>query len=140
MMRALVAEGKSGDRREVRYNSPKNAYRDDTDKAAAMKLIAAIVDERDVDQVMSALTGQHINLTHVSSTGGLISSGDSTLLIGVDEERVPQVMKVIADLASLRQSFMSMTYADHLPHTGIIEVQVGGFQCFVLDVDHFEQV
>ncbi|MFN8449832.1 MAG: cyclic-di-AMP receptor [Anaerolineae bacterium] len=105
-----------------------------------MKLIVTIVDNRDVEKVMTALTGQHISVTKVSSTGGLLDSGDSTLLIGIDEEHVPQVMKVIADLASPRQSFLPYTYEGNLPLTGVAEVQVGGFQSFVLNVDHFEQV
>lgn len=105
-----------------------------------MKLIITIVDDKDADKVMTALTGQHIGVTCVSSTGGLIISGNSTLLIGVDEAHVPQVMKVIADLAALRQSFVPHTYAVNMSLAGLIEVQVGGFMAFVLDVDHFEQV
>ena len=105
-----------------------------------MKIIVTIVDYKDVDKVMTALTRQHISVTHVSSTGGLFGDGNSTLLIGVDEERVPEAMKVIADLASPRQSFIPYTYQGDPNLTGIAEVQVGGFLSFVLDVDHFEQV
>ncbi|MBK8025806.1 MAG: cyclic-di-AMP receptor [Chloroflexi bacterium] len=105
-----------------------------------MKLIIAIVDEKDVDKVMSALTDQHLSITHVSSTGGLLSPGNSTLLLGVDEHRVPQAMQVISELAARRQSIVPYTYEGTLPLTGIAEIQVGGFMSFVLDVDHFEQV
>lgn len=65
-----------------------------------MKLIVTIVDDQDVDKVMAALTNQHIGVTRVSSTGGLLSSGNSTLLIGIDELKVTQVMTVITGLAS----------------------------------------
>lgn len=105
-----------------------------------MKLIVTILDEKDVNEVMTTLIGQHISVTYVSSTGGLISSGDSTLLIGVDEEQVPLVMKIVTDLASLRESYVPYTYDGHPSLARIVEVQVGGFQAFVLDVDHFEQV
>ncbi|MCC6804320.1 MAG: cyclic-di-AMP receptor [Anaerolineae bacterium] len=105
-----------------------------------MKLIVTVVDNKDVDNVMSALTGQQISVTRFSSTGGLLDSGNSTLLIGIDEERVPQAMKIVADLASVRQSFMPYTYEGTLPLTGIAEIQVGGFLAFVLNVDRFEQV
>ncbi len=108
--------------------------------AMTMKLIVTIVDERDVDKVMTALAVQHISVTHVSSTGGLLSPGNSTLLIGVNEESVPQVMKVVADLAAPRQSFIPYTFEGDLSLAGIAEVQVGGFLCFVLNIDHFEQV
>lgn len=105
-----------------------------------MKLIAAILDEQDVDNVMSALTGQNIYLTHISNTGGLLDKGNATLLIGVEEERVPQVMQVIKDRAAQRLSFVPYTYDSTLMNVGIAEVQVGGYLTFVLNVDHFEQV
>ncbi len=105
-----------------------------------MKLIVTIVDDRDVDKVITALTSQQISVTHISSAGGLLSPGNSTLLIGVDEERVPQTMKVIADLASLRQSFLPYSYEGNITTTGFAEVEVGGFTSFVLNVHHFEQV
>ncbi len=105
-----------------------------------MKLIVAVVDDKDTDRVMTALAGQHIGVTCVSSTGGLIISGNSTLLIGVKEARVPDAMKVIAELAASRRSFVPYTYAVDASLAGLAEVQVGGFQSFVLNVNHFEQV
>ena len=105
-----------------------------------MKLVVAIVDDKDADKVLTALTGQHISLTQFSSTGGLLDSGNSTLLIGVDELHVPQVMKTIAELASPRQSYLPYTYEGIPPLIGVTEAQVGGFLSYVLDVDHFEQV
>jgi uncharacterized protein YaaQ len=105
-----------------------------------MKLIVAIVEDQDADKVMAALTGQHIGVTCVSSTGGLILPGNSTLLIGVDEQHVAQAMKTIADFAAPRQSPVTLTYAGDVSLASYVEVQVGGFLSFVLDVDQFEQV
>ncbi|MCK6577049.1 MAG: cyclic-di-AMP receptor [Anaerolineae bacterium] len=105
-----------------------------------MKLIVAIVDEKDVDRVMSTLTRQRVSITRVSSTGGLLSPGNSTLLIGIDEQHVPQVTQLISELASLRKSVVPYTYEGVHPLTGLAEVEVGGFLSFVLDVHHFEQV
>jgi uncharacterized protein YaaQ len=106
-----------------------------------MKLIVTIVEDADADDVMNALTKQHnIRVTRVSSTGGLIIPGNSTLLIGVDEQRVPQVTKVIAELAARHPTFVPYAYAGSTPIVGVTEVQAGGYLTFVLDVDHFEQV
>jgi uncharacterized protein YaaQ len=41
------------------------------DRAVVMKLIVAIVDERDAGRLMSALAARRIGVTHVSSSGGL---------------------------------------------------------------------
>jgi uncharacterized protein YaaQ len=105
-----------------------------------MKLIVTIVDSIDVDRVMTTLTDQRISVTRVSSTSDLLNPGNSTLLIGVNEKEVPQVMKVIADLAALRPYFMPTAYNGNVMTTSFAEVQVGGFLSFVLNVDHFEQV
>jgi uncharacterized protein YaaQ len=105
-----------------------------------MKLIVTIVEDKDADKVMTALTSQRIGVTNMSSTGGLITPGNTTLLIGVDEARVPQAMQIIAELAARRQSFIPHTYAGDISLSGLVEVQVGGFETFVLDIDHFEQV
>ena len=110
------------------------------DKASLMKLIVTIVDSADVDRVMTALTDQHISFTRVSSTFGLLNPGNSTLLIGIDEKDVPQIMTIIAELASLRTNFIPATYNGTVIPTSFAEVQVGGFQSFVLNVVHFEQV
>jgi uncharacterized protein YaaQ len=106
-----------------------------------MKLIVTIVEDADADDVMNALTKQHnIRVTRVSSTGVLLIPGNSTLLIGVDEERVAEAMAVIAELAARRPSFVPYAYAGSTPIVGVTEVQAGGFLSYVLDVDHFEQV
>jgi uncharacterized protein YaaQ len=105
-----------------------------------MKLIVTIIDDQDVDKVMSALTSQRIGVTRVSSTGGLLGPGSSTLLIGVNEALVPQAMKIIAELAATRQTVVPYGYSVTLPLASLVEVPVGGFSSFVLDIDHFEQV
>ena len=58
----------------------------------------------------------------------------------IDENNVPQAMKIIADLASLRTNFIPATYNGTVIPSSFAEVQAGGFQSFVLNVAHFEQV
>jgi uncharacterized protein YaaQ len=105
-----------------------------------MKLIVTTLDNVDVDKVLGALREQRIRATQVSSTGGFLRSGESTLLIGLDEGQVPFAMKIIADLASQRDTAVAYPHAGITPVTGFVDVPIGGFTSFVLDVDHFEQV
>lgn len=106
-----------------------------------MRLIIAIVDDKDVDKVMAALTEQHIGVTRVSSSGGLLNPGNSTLLIGLDEENVPQAMQIITELAAPRQAFVPFAAGViDMSLASFVEVPVGGYMTFVLDIDHFEQV
>lgn len=105
-----------------------------------MKLIVAIVDDQDAERVMAALTSQRFGVTRVSNTGGLLSSGNSTLLSGVGEDQVKSVMKIISVLAAVRQEIVSYAANSSIPLPSLAEVQVGGFMSFVLDIDHFEQI
>jgi uncharacterized protein YaaQ len=107
-----------------------------------MKLIVTVVDDKDVHNVMAALTDRKIGVTCISSTGGFIVPGNSTLLIGAEEQDVPQVQAIIAELARVRDSYApyAHVYAADMSLTSLIEVQVGGFLTFVLDIVHFEQV
>jgi uncharacterized protein YaaQ len=105
-----------------------------------VKLIVTTLDKNDVDKVLTALTEHQLSVTHISSTGGLLSPGDSTLLIGVDELQVSQAMKIITDLASKRDSLIAYPHGGMTTVTGYVEVPVGGFTSFVLNIDHFEQV
>jgi len=105
-----------------------------------MKLIVTIIDDLDVDKVMTALTEQRIGVTRVSSTGGLLGPGNSTLLIGVDESLMPQAMKIIGELAIPRQAVVPYGYSVSVPLPGLVEVSIGGYLAFVLNINHFEQV
>ena len=105
-----------------------------------VKLIITIIDDDDVDKVMRALTEQHIGITHISSTGGLLSPGSSTLLVGVDELRAQRVMRGIAEQAAPRGEIVPYPHDSTTAFASPVEVQVGGYITFVIDVDHFEQV
>ncbi len=61
----------------------------------SMKLIVAIVHRDDGDRLMEALIRAGYRATRLSSTGGFLREGSTTLLIGIDEERVPMVLDVI---------------------------------------------
>jgi len=108
-----------------------------------MQLIVSILDNQDVDKVISALVDGGFRVTHASSTGGLVSPGNSTLLIGLKNEDVPQVTQLITQMASKRPGVVPYAYANlasSASTSSFIEVEVGGFLLFVLDIDHFEQV
>ncbi|MCB2210443.1 cyclic-di-AMP receptor [bacterium] len=60
-----------------------------------MKLIIAIIKDEDNDNVSRALTKENFRVTFIASTGGFLRSGRSTLLIGVEDEQVPQALELI---------------------------------------------
>ena len=51
-----------------------------------MKLIFAIVQNDDSKRLIRELVKHHISVTRISSTGGFLHGGNSTLMIGVEKE------------------------------------------------------
>jgi uncharacterized protein YaaQ len=62
-----------------------------------MKLIIAIIRDSDNEAVSRALTSADYRVTCVASTGGFLRRGSSTLLIGVEDERVQRALEIIRE-------------------------------------------
>ena len=65
-----------------------------------MKLIIAIIRDSDNEPVSRALTSSDYRVTCVASTGGFLRRGQSTLLIGVEDERVERALQIIRESCS----------------------------------------
>jgi uncharacterized protein YaaQ len=65
-----------------------------------MKLILAIVAADAVDPVSKALVQKNYPVTHISSVGGFLRRGSTTLVIGVDEAQVEPVLATIRGAVS----------------------------------------
>ena len=62
-----------------------------------MKLIIAIVQDEFSNQVIKSLMAEKYRTTKLSSTGGFLKSGNTTLLIGVEDEKVEEVIELIKE-------------------------------------------
>jgi uncharacterized protein YaaQ len=65
-----------------------------------MKLIITIISDNDNDPVSQALISKAFRVTHIASTGGFLRKGSSTLMIGVNDERVDEAIEVIRESTS----------------------------------------
>ena len=65
-----------------------------------MKLILAILRDHDADPVTQSLTAATFRVTRVASTGGLLRRGVTTLLIGVDDDKVDAAIEVMCKKCS----------------------------------------
>ncbi|MHB1392093.1 MAG: cyclic-di-AMP receptor [Clostridia bacterium] len=109
-----------------------------------MKLVLAVVQDDDVDELMERLIKEKLSSTKLASTGGFLREGNTTLMIGVDKERVDSVITIIKDICKSRKQ----TFTTPIPPTGSagvfipypIDVMVGGATIFVVDIDRFEKV
>ena len=60
-----------------------------------MKLMIAIVNNEDYDKIARQLTEEEYRVTCIASTGGLFRRGSTTLLIGLEEEKINRAMEII---------------------------------------------
>jgi uncharacterized protein YaaQ len=62
-----------------------------------MKMIVAIIRDSDNDPVTEALINADFRVTRIASTGGFLRHGMSTLMIGVEDEKVDEAIEIIRD-------------------------------------------
>jgi uncharacterized protein YaaQ len=130
-------------RRDQGGNIPqKNPLRADKMRRSVMKLILAIVSNDDSGAVSSSLTKSGFQVTKLATTGGFLMAGNTTFISGVDDEKVDEVISIIAKHSSRRtQVVPSTSTMDVGMYSSFpVEVTVGGSTIFVLNVDRFEKV
>ena len=109
-----------------------------------MKLVVAIVQGEDAGHTMHALNAAGIGVTRLASSGGFLQQGNATLLVGVDDERVDQVLALVR--ANCRERSRYLTPMPPMVEPGEmlmpfpVEVQVGGATIFVLNTEQFEKL
>lgn len=59
------------------------------------KLIIAVIQNEVADTVVDALLEAEYRATRLASTGGFLRRGNTTLMVGADEDQVDQVLDMI---------------------------------------------
>ena len=62
-----------------------------------MKMIIAIIGDHDNERVSQALIEAGFRVTRIASTGAFLRRGSSTLIIGVDDDKVDEAIQVIRE-------------------------------------------
>jgi uncharacterized protein YaaQ len=65
-----------------------------------MKLIIAILRDEDSERISHALITDEFRVTQIASTGGFLRRGSTTLMIGVDDEKLDHAIEIIKDNTS----------------------------------------
>ena len=87
------------------------------------RLVIAILRDADGEEVLKALLDANFRVTQIASTGGFMRRGNSTLLIGVEKERVETAVQLIREHSA-----------------PAIDPGLKRATVFVLKVDQYEQV
>ncbi len=108
-----------------------------------MKLILAIVNNDDSAIATASLTEAGFFVTKLSTTGGFLMVGNTTLLIGAEDKDVDSAIGIIKKQCTTRRQAVAPTASfggglrNYSPPE---EVTVSGATIFVLDVDRMEKI
>ncbi len=109
-----------------------------------MKLIVVVVQDKDVGKLVDSLVRKGHQTTKLASTGGFLREGNTTLLIGVTEDRLDDAIGIIEKTCHSRTQMISPVTPPpgptdaYMPYP--VEVRVGGATIFVIDVEQFKKI
>jgi uncharacterized protein YaaQ len=106
-----------------------------------MKMIMAIVQADDAGKVMKALVEAGHRVTRIATEGGWLRRENTTLLLGVEDEKVDAVVEVLKKTGRKRTAYISVPR--EVPgalNAQVIDVEVGGATVFVMNVERFEHM
>lgn len=95
------------------------------------KLIISVVQNEDADNVVDALLEGDFRATRLASTGGFLRRGNTTLMIGADEDQVDHVLDLIKRQA--RSGAAPSDQPSNAPTQAAATV-------FVLDLDEYQRL
>lgn len=74
-----------------------------------MKLILAIIQDHVAQDVLHELSENKIRATKLSSTGGFFKKGNTTILIGIEDEKVDRVKEMILNISKNKETVDDIT-------------------------------
>lgn len=108
-----------------------------------MKLVIAVVHNRDKNKVVDDLIKAGFKFTIIGSTGGFLREGNTTFVVGTEDTEKDTLLRLIQQNCNTREQLVNVLPPDATPvgpfMPSPIKVPVGGAIVFVLDVEQFER-
>ena len=68
-----------------------------------MKLIIAVIQDHVIGELLTELSNNKIRATKLSSTGGFFKKGNTTILIGVEDDKVLEIKNMILNISKNKE-------------------------------------
>ena len=107
-------------------------------------MVVAIVHNEDAGVLVDALLEREFRATRLQSSGGFLKQSNATVMLGVEDAAVDDVMAIIAEHCTSRTQVVNpmppiMEPGEFfMPYP--LEVEVGGATVFVVPVERFERL
>lgn len=109
-----------------------------------MKLVIFVVDSADATPLTDALVTAGFFVTRLGSSGGFLRRNSNTLMTGVEDAQVEDVLEIAARLTHARTEFLPVRTLPFLGELDLasepVQVRRGGAVAWVLPVDRFERL
>ncbi|CDZ75171.1 putative protein conserved in bacteria [Peptoniphilus sp. ING2-D1G] len=89
-----------------------------------MKMIIAIVQDKFIDELINRFQDEEIYVTKISTSGGFFKSGNSTLLLGCEEDKLQKINSIFEEVTETEEQ-----------HNEMGNFNVSGATVFVIDVE-----
>lgn len=104
-----------------------------------MRLLIAVVQRQDANELVESLIARGWGVTRISSEGGFLHEGNITLLVAVPATEVEQTLQTIRSHCRTRIRYVSplppVAESGEFYPPSPVQVQVGGATVFVLRID-----
>jgi len=109
-----------------------------------MKLCVCVVHNRDKNRVTDELVNAGFKFTIINSTGGFLREGNTTMLVGLEDDQKEAFFEVVKSNCSTREQMVNVAPFDTGTGAGAffsgpMKVPVGGAIVFMMNVEQFER-
>ncbi len=108
-----------------------------------MKLAVCIVHSRDKGKITDELVRAGFKFTVIGSTGGFLREGNTTFLIGIEDDEIDALYAVVEQNCQTREQVVNVMPFEAGPQGGFmaspVKVPVGGAVVFLLPVEQFRR-
>ena len=106
-------------------------------------LLICVVRDQDTPRLLDTLRDRKISFTKLASTGGFLREGNTTLLIGIEEERREEVRDLIRKTCGRREEIAESTIPLNEPIGPFVPQRVkvtrGGGVLFEIPIEYYER-
>lgn len=106
-----------------------------------MKLVLAIVQDKDADTLAKEFIQNDVRATKLATSGSFLRAGNTTFIVGIEDDRVNEVLEIIKNSSHTREQYVSNMNMDAAGTSMLgkpVQVTVGGATVFVLPVEEFK--
>ncbi len=110
-------------------------------KTTINRLMAAVIQEQDVENASNALTALGVPVTRLASTGGFLGRRNTTMLIGLSAGQEETIVRTLGQTCRRRVEYIATPIeGSPLPFPSPTPITVGGAIIFTLEVEHYIEI